>query len=372
MSRKSRMLGMLLAIGTLLAFAGQVQAAVVRIEAEDMPVSGWYEGSGGDQYWLPRLTNDGVASNGGAYVQLNAGSMDFKNIVAPTAGTYAVTFRLKSPNGGAGRVENVLVNGTWINNTLGNTVTTNTWTDEVQNLDLLAGANTISITRSWGWFDVDYIEIDGVTVEEPVRSLLHLEAENGVLSGGGGWTGADPLASNGEYVGIEGATLTWTVNVPEAGDYDLVLGVAHGWAGDNPARAQDLRVNGTYTRLVTVPTTDTNWHAQVITGVPLVQGSNTIALSNNWGYLSIDYIGIDGLAAQDSDADGLTDEEEGILGTSPIDSDTDDDGISDGDEVLFNLNPLVNEGASLPVAGTAGLAALAAALAAAFAMKKKA
>jgi hypothetical protein len=38
----------------------------------------------------------------------------------------------------------------------------------------------------------------------------------------------------------------------------------------------------------------------------------------------------------DTDGDGLTDHEEGIVyGTDPIDSDTDDDGLQDGDEVVF-------------------------------------
>lgn len=45
----------------------------------------------------------------------------------------------------------------------------------------------------------------------------------------------------------------------------------------------------------------------------------------------------------DTDADGLTDEEEETLGTSPFNSDTDQDGVSDFVEVLAGLNPLVAE-----------------------------
>jgi hypothetical protein len=49
----------------------------------------------------------------------------------------------------------------------------------------------------------------------------------------------------------------------------------------------------------------------------------------------------------DTDGDGLDDETEIQLGTSPTNADTDGDGISDGDEVLAGTNPLVNESAVL-------------------------
>ncbi len=43
----------------------------------------------------------------------------------------------------------------------------------------------------------------------------------------------------------------------------------------------------------------------------------------------------------DTDGDGLTDEEEAVLGTDPNDPDSDDDGLNDGDEVdVYGTNPL--------------------------------
>ena len=49
----------------------------------------------------------------------------------------------------------------------------------------------------------------------------------------------------------------------------------------------------------------------------------------------------DDVAAGDTDGDGLTDAEEGDLGTDPNDADTDDDGLSDGEEVNeYGTDPL--------------------------------
>jgi gliding motility-associated-like protein len=42
----------------------------------------------------------------------------------------------------------------------------------------------------------------------------------------------------------------------------------------------------------------------------------------------------------DTDADGLTDAQEGVLGTDPTNPDTDGDGYSDGQEVANGSNPL--------------------------------
>lgn len=52
-------------------------------------------------------------------------------------------------------------------------------------------------------------------------------------------------------------------------------------------------------------------------------------------------VNVNGVTAQDSDGDGLTDEEEEIIGTDPNRADTDGDGLRDGDEVnVHGTDPL--------------------------------
>jgi len=69
----------------------------------------------------------------------------------------------------------------------------------------------------------------------------------------------------------------------------------------------------------------------------------------------------------DTDNDGLTDDEEAVLGTDPLVADTDSDGLSDGDEVnTYGTDPLnpdtdaggVSDGQEVNIDGTDPLDAL--------------
>jgi len=53
--------------------------------------------------------------------------------------------------------------------------------------------------------------------------------------------------------------------------------------------------------------------------------------------------GVGNLEDTDDDNDGLTDKEEGVLGTNPLNQDSDEDGISDKKEVELGTNPLFQE-----------------------------
>jgi peroxiredoxin len=58
--------------------------------------------------------------------------------------------------------------------------------------------------------------------------------------------------------------------------------------------------------------------------------------------LSLSLIAVGCTIDNDSDGDGLTDDQELELGTDPDDADTDGDGVSDWDEVVAGTDPLVN------------------------------
>ena len=57
---------------------------------------------------------------------------------------------------------------------------------------------------------------------------------------------------------------------------------------------------------------------------------------------------LDKAKEQDFDADGLTDYEEFLAGTNPVDCDSDGDGLADGWEVMRGLNPLATDGSENP------------------------
>ncbi len=67
-------------------------------------------------------------------------------------------------------------------------------------------------------------------------------------------------------------------------------------------------------------------------------------------------IGILGTATEvpDTDGDGLTDVEEGVVRTDPDNPDTDGDGVNDGDEVAAGTDPLVPDNDNTPPVITAG------------------
>lgn len=64
----------------------------------------------------------------------------------------------------------------------------------------------------------------------------------------------------------------------------------------------------------------------------------------------------------DDDGDGLSDADEVLLGTDPLNADTDGDGIDDGAEVAAGTDPTVAESARVPSLAPLGLASLAALL----------
>jgi hypothetical protein len=78
-------------------------------------------------------------------------------------------------------------------------------------------------------------------------------------------------------------------------------------------------------------------------------------------------------ASQDADMDGLTNQQEYILGTDPWDSDSDNDGMSDGWEAQFGFDPTNPEVplTELLLYNTPIVAGVAIAIAAAYVLKRR-
>lgn len=132
---------------TLLAFglAAAASASAAQYEAED-----------------GTLTKDAaVASNteasGGKYVKMNGGDITFPAVTVEKAGQYTVVVHYMN-NYGGDKINYVGVGST--TSQVSFPVTDKGKFVDVETvLTLAAGANTIAITNSWGWIDVDYIEV---------------------------------------------------------------------------------------------------------------------------------------------------------------------------------------------------------------------
>ena len=132
---------------TLLAFglAAAASASAAQYEAED-----------------GTLTKDAaVATNteasGGKYVKMNGGDISFPAVTVEKAGQYSVVVHYMN-NYGGDKINYVGVGST--TSQVSFPVTDKGKFVDVETvLTLAAGANTIAITNSWGWIDVDYIEV---------------------------------------------------------------------------------------------------------------------------------------------------------------------------------------------------------------------
>jgi len=112
------------------------------------------------------------------------------------------------------------------------------------------------------------------------------EAENATKSGDASLV-SDANASGGSYVQMKEGDLSFAVNVSSAGMYSILVR----YKQDNDAsKTQNLFVNGTNVGSITFPRI-ASW-TDITSTVRLNQGSNTVAITKNWGWVDIDYIEI--------------------------------------------------------------------------------
>ena len=108
------------------------------------------------------LTDDAAvatstAASGGKYVQMKSGNITFAGVTVDKAGQYTVVIHYMN-NYDDSKINFVGAGDASAQVTFEETGK-GQFADVETVLNLAAGANTVAITKSWGWIDVDYIEV---------------------------------------------------------------------------------------------------------------------------------------------------------------------------------------------------------------------
>jgi len=110
------------------------------------------------------------------------------------------------------------------------------------------------------------------------------EAEDAAFSGGAVKRNST-AASGGAYVEMGEGNISFSVQVPEVGVYEMKIGFSQ---TSGATKTQNVEVNGKTVGSVTFPRS--NLFTSVTTVVSLKAGANAIAITKSWGYVNIDYI----------------------------------------------------------------------------------
>ena len=204
---------------------------------------------------------------------------------AAPAGKYELTIGYISPYGD--KTAAVKVNGATTNQLLKSNGT-NFGAAVVGEFQLLAGRNTVTITKNWGYYGIDYILLTPVSVAPPKITPLvngRAEAEAGNLTGVTVATANAGYSGTGYVTGFNGTNqVSITVNAT-GGLYDLSVGYASPF-GDKGVDFQvnDEKGSGMFNA------TPVGYGTLNLGKFFLVDGLNTIVIRNGWGYYDVDYI----------------------------------------------------------------------------------
>jgi len=267
--------------------------------------------------------NIGYDANGqdGAYAWIDHNSSDSSiaySVTVDAAGTYDFAFRYTAGtvntaqdrtlavdvNGQAGAASLVLPDtGTW-----------NTWNTVVLPLELVAGANTVTLRAeaAGNGMCLDYFHVwlvsesDGGTGGEEGTGggetpSARYEAESADFNRASVFSSV--YASGSQYVGqidYEDSFVQFdSVTVEEDGAYELEIGYANGTTGTS---THSIQVNGIGSGTAVYPVTGgwmntvpyVNFHQTVSVTVTLEAGTNTIRFTKGSGYAELDYIEVVG------------------------------------------------------------------------------
>ena len=130
----------------LLVSIGTISAAD-RYEAEDAIV---------DENSVQKVAD--ASASGGFYVNMKEGALSFKTTVA-TAGFYTLWVYYSQTGDPVKKVQNLSVNGVICGQIDFPYTQSFVRLKASAKIKLPAGVDTISITKSWGWVNIDYIEL---------------------------------------------------------------------------------------------------------------------------------------------------------------------------------------------------------------------
>lgn len=212
-----------IAIVTLVAFSF---AAPIKLEAENAVLK--------DDHQVEVVTS--ATASGGSYVAMKEGNLEFKVTVEET-GYYTLWANYMLPTDGTDKIQNLAING------ISAGQVSFSMTDEFKTIKgagkikLTKGENTIGLIKSWGWVNLDYIELTPYeespfhlsskpVTPEPTESALKLynfilaNFKKHVISG---VMTERPFENNGQYTPQDFTTQTELKYIYDASGKNVVL-----------------------------------------------------------------------------------------------------------------------------------------------------
>lgn len=262
------------------------------------------------------VTHANVVNDNGASAGKKVGGMDFADsaitwtVTAAAAGEQ--TIGLRYTNGswdGPRRVQStdrLTVNGVDLGPITLDHTTWGNWQTLEKRVPLVAGSNTITVTRVSYFAEIDYLDVYPTTPDPVLPSVPTLpgdttpgatryEAENGVVTHA--VIGNNGNASGGKKVGamdFDDSSVAVDVTVPAAGAATLYIRYHNGSerGGYSLPASHVVGVNGVAQTTVFYPHTRwENWHT-IAVPVTLESGVNTVKLTRRSFYAEIDYIDV--------------------------------------------------------------------------------
>lgn len=212
-----------IAIVTLVAFSF---AAPIKLEAENAVLK--------DDHQVEVVTS--ATASGGSYVAMKEGNLEFKVTVEET-GYYTLWANYMLPTDGTDKIQNLAING------ISAGQVSFSMTDDFKTIKgagkikLTKGENTIGLIKSWGWVNLDYIELTPYeespfhlsskpVTSEPTESALKLynfilaNFKKHVISG---VMTERPFENNGQYTPQDYSSQTELKYIYDASGKNVVL-----------------------------------------------------------------------------------------------------------------------------------------------------